>query len=463
MSPRKEKKELQDSTTEFFLKVVQKEKDQTSKESNTMDTLSSKRTKTLKKFGNFYNYINQILDKILASKLSVMILSLLMAGVLFWSITGGDFLVGPTSGDILKDVTVNVEGLDDSLELTGVPEKVNVALIGPSLDIYTTKLTKNYEVYLDLKDFEKGEYTVNLKGRNFPNTLQVMVIPESLKIKLAPKVTAKFDLGYRFTNEDKLDSKYSVSVEEMAVSNVTVRAGQETLQKIAKVEACIDVSEKNDGFEQDAKIKAFDKNGRELNVEIAPTTVHVKCQVTSYNKVVDVKANFVGEIPQGYQIANYSLSQKQVTIYGLEEKIKDITEVRVDVDVNDLKATSTMSGLTIKKDVGINKLSTDTVDVNVEIEKVITKKFEKIPITVLNNSKNYNVSFAGEGSFATVAITGSESKLATFTADNIQATVDIDGLRVGTRKVNVNVATDDEKLKIELLSSSKVTINIERN
>lgn len=463
MSPRKDKKEIQDSTTEFFLKVVQKEKDQTSKESNTMDNLSSKKAKTLEKFGNFYNYINQILDKILASKLSIMILSLMMAGILFWSITGGEILASPTSGDTLKDVAVQVEGLDDSLELSGVPDKVNVALIGPSLDIYTTKLSKNYSVYLDLKDYEKGEYTVNLKGRNFPDTLQVMVLPETLKVKLSPKVSAKFDLGYRFVNEDKMDSKYSVSVEEMAISNVTVRASQETLQKINKVEACVDVSDKNDAFEQDAQIKAYDRNGKELKVEIAPTTVHVKCQVTAYNKLVNVKANFIGDIPQGYQISNFALSQKQITIYGLEEKIKDITEVSVDIDVSELKATTTISGAAIKKTVGINKLSSDTIDVNVEVEKVITKKFEKIPITVLNNSNNYNVSFAGEGKYATVSITGSESKLATFTADNIQATVDIDGLRVGTRKVNVSVATDDDKLKIELLSSSKVTINIERN
>lgn len=463
MSPRKEKREIQDSTTEFFLKVVQKEKNQTTKETNTMDNLSNKKAKTIEKFGNFYNYINQIFDRILASKLSIMILSLLMAGVLFYSISGGDILTSPTSGETLKDVPVTVEGLDDSLELTGVPSKVSVALIGPSLDIYMTKISKNYDVYLDFKDYEKGEYTVNLKGRNFPDTLQVIVIPETLKVKISPKVSAKFDLNYRFVNENELDSKYSVSVEEMAVSNVTVRASLETLQKIDKIEACIDVSQKHEAFEQDSPIKAYDRNGKELNVEIAPTTVHVKCQVTSYNKVVDVKANFIGDIPLGYQISNFTLSQKQVTIYGLEEKIKDISEVSVDIDVSSLKASTTISGATIKKTVGINKISSDTIDVDIEIEKVITKKFEKIPITVLNNSKNYAVSFAGEGKYATVSITGSESKLATFTADNIQATIDIDGLRVGTRKVNVKVATDDEKLKIELLSSSKVTINIERN
>ena len=41
--------------------------------------------------------------------------------------------------------------------------------------------------------------------------------------------------------------------------------------------------------------------------------------------------------------------------------------------------------------------------------------------------------------------------------------IDIDGLSVGTHQVNVKIAGDDETLTMKLLSSSKITINIERN
>ena len=188
----------------------------------------------------------------------------------------------------------------------------------------------------------------------------------------------------------------------------------------------------------------------------------MKCNVASYSKVVNVEARFVGDIPTGYQVSNYTLSQNEVTIYGLEEKIKDIQSVKVDVDVSDVKSNTTISNLALKKESGINKFSSNTVDVSIEVEKVITKKFDKIPIKVLNNTENYKVSFAGEGGYATVSVTGTEAKIAALTADNIQASVDVDGLRVGTRRVDVKTAVDDEKLKIELLSSSKVTMNIER-
>ncbi len=62
------------------------------------------------------------------------------------------------------------------------------------------------------------------------------------------------------------------------------------------------------------------------------------------------------------------------------------------------------------------------------------------------------------------SVAGAEDKINALNVDNIQATIDIDGLDVGTHQVNVKIAQgDDETLTMKLLSSSKVTINIERN
>lgn len=465
MSPRRQddKKKIQDSTTEFFLKVVQKEKEKASKET-TKDNVNYTKNKTFDTVGRFYNYINQTLDRILASKASIMVLSFLMAGVLFMTIAGNDILTSPTtSGTTLENIELKIEGENPDLELTGAPSQVQVILLGPSFDIFKMNISKDYEVYLDLTDLEAGEHTVKLKTRNFPDSLTVAVVPDNLKVKLSKKEDRTFDLGTRFINEDELDKEYSVSVEDIANDRVNVRASQETLDKIERVDACVDVANKTEAFEQVAQIKAFDSNGDELKVDISPSTVLVQCEVASYSKSVTIQPNFIGDMPAGYQVSNYTLSQSQVTIYGLESKIKDISVVYVDIDVSNLKATSTFDGVSLKKITGINKFSLNTLDVTVEVEKVITRKIDNIEIKVLNNSKNYNVSFAGEGKYASVAVTGSESKVSSLTADNIQASVDVDGLKVGTRRVDVKAVVDDEKLKIELLSSSKVTINIERN
>lgn len=85
MSPRhhNDKKEIQDSTTDFFLKVIKKEKEKQTKENTIKESTFSKQSKTIDTVGRFYNYINQTVDKILSSKASVMILALIMASILF--------------------------------------------------------------------------------------------------------------------------------------------------------------------------------------------------------------------------------------------------------------------------------------------------------------------------------------------------------------------------------------------
>lgn len=468
MSPRRQdKNDFHDSTTDLFLKIVQKEKEQSTKdenkEQNMMGTISSKKTKTINKFGCFYNYINQTLDKILSSKASIMILSLLMAGILFFSISGDDILSSPTSGITLDNVPVKIEGLNDQLELTGVPEHVQVVLIGPSFDIFKMNLVKNYEIYADVTGMISGEHEIRLKHRNFPNSLTVVIVPDNLKIKLAEKESAEFNLGAHFINEQELDTKYSVSVEKMALQKVTVRASRETLNKIERVDACIDVSEKTEAFEQEANIKAYDKYGNEVKADISPSKVHVHCDVSSYSKTVPIKIQFSGNVALGYQIERYTLSQNQITIYGEQSQLKDINQVVVPIDISDLSKSTNFDKIPIKRVSGINKLSMNTIDVQVDVAKVITKKFDKVLIKVLNKSSDYKVSFAGESQYATVAVTGSEEKIAALTLDNIQVSVDIDKLKVGSKKVNVSVVIDDETLEVKLLSSSKVTINIERN
>lgn len=85
MSPKRDNnREIQDSTTDFFLKVIKKEKEKIVKENPIKENTNY--TKTLDKMGRFYNYINQTLDKILSNRISVMLLSLIMTVILFLSI-----------------------------------------------------------------------------------------------------------------------------------------------------------------------------------------------------------------------------------------------------------------------------------------------------------------------------------------------------------------------------------------
>ena len=70
-------------------------------------------------------------------------------------------------------------------------------------------------------------------------------------------MTRTFDLGYRFINEDKIDSKYSVSVNSLEHDKVEVRGSQDNIDKIYSVDAVIDLKGITDSFSQKCKSKSI--------------------------------------------------------------------------------------------------------------------------------------------------------------------------------------------------------------
>lgn len=366
----KEKKNLRDdSTTDFFLKVIKEEKITKEKDQTKKEDLENTKNKTVNFVLTAYNSINKLLDRMLSSKHSIMALSLVLTIVLFVTLSGGDVLSSTTSGSTIKNVTVRTEGLKDGYDVTGVPSSVTIGLIGPSLDIYTTKLTKNYEVYVDLAEYGEGTHTVSLKTRNFDSDLTVMLLPETANVKISPKVNAKFSVGYKFINEDELDEKYTVSLASLSQEKVNVSASQATINKIDKVCAVIDVAGKTKAFTQTCALKAYDAEGRELNCSITPSKVKAKCNVDSYSKVVAIKPNFKGTLKKGYKMSHYTLSSSTVTIYGKRSDLGDINAISCNVDISNLSGSTKLTGIALKQTAGINKMSLSTIDISMTIEK----------------------------------------------------------------------------------------------
>ena len=142
-----------------------------------------------------------------------------------------------------------------------------------------------------------------------------------------------------------MDSKYSVSVESMEHHEVEVRGSQDNIDKINSVKAVIDLKGKNNDFEQNAKIYAYDRSGKKVDVEIIPNTVKVDCMVSSYSKEVSIVPQYTGQLASGYGFESIKLKQEKVTIYGKEELLNSINSVGVVIDLSGLSGDKSYSKL----------------------------------------------------------------------------------------------------------------------
>lgn len=461
-----------DSTTDFFLKFITRQKEESKEIKDSKKNLSTKfddglgaREKAYTSFIKGVNFVNSTLDKMLSSKLSIKILSLALTIILVFVINGGSInkiLSTPTSGDFITEVPIKIEGLSDEYEISGVPESVNLMLTGSSFDISTVKVSKNYEVYLDVTNLGEGEHTVDFNSRNFPDDLQVAILPANATIKLSPKVTSTFKLGYRFINEDKMDSAYSAAVSKMEHEQVEVRGSQETINKIYTVEANIDLTNIDKSFSQEAPIYAYDRSGAKLNVEITPSIVDVDCTVTSYSKEVNIVPVYKGELESGFAIANAKLSKSTTMIFGDEKTLKDIKEVYVDVTIDGFNQDITLNNLAITKVEGINKMSEDKVNVALEIEELEKKTLTSIPITINNNSESYNVGYRENESTVSIEVSGAKSLIDKLTLDDVKASIDIKDLKAGTHTVPVTVKLSNSSLTFTFITPKELAITLDK-
>lgn len=450
-----------DSNTDLFLKLMKKKNSEVKEEKNKIEM--NHFDKASVKLYNLSNMINSVLDKVLSSNGALKILSLSLAIILVFAINGGNIsnvFTTPTSGDIIYDVPVVVDGLNKDYVVTGVADTVNVMMVGSSLDIYSAKASSNIEVYIDVSNLSRGDHTIELKPRNFPVGLEVVVQPATANINIASKVTQTFPLTHRFYNLDKMDEKYSISIESMEYENIEVRAAQSILEQVHSVEANIDVSNVTNSFEQDAKVYAYDKMGNILPVEITTSTVKVVCDVTSFSKEVNVVARIQGALDD-IAIRDINFDYEVVTIYGREEIISNINEVYVDIDANEITKDIVIKDLSVKLTDGINKVSNTLVAATIVVDDVDSKTIEGIAYNFVNNTEKYDINIIDMEDIE-IKVTGSKALVANLDSNDLSATIDIKGLPVGTHEVSITITLHNPYLSYDFISNQKITIKIEK-
>lgn len=462
----KKRDEHKTTTTENFLREISKKRDRQEQANKAKENYQGyvNYTTKIRNFGNMViNSLNSFFDRTLSSLNSVRVLSFIFASMLVFYVNGGDFssiLRTPTSGEFLNSVPLEIEGLSNDLVCLGAPDTVTIGLIGPSLDIYSTKLAKDYSAYIDLSNATVGEATVELKASGFPSDLQVLIVPQNTKVTIAQKVTKTYNLGYEFINRNNIDSDLSVSLESMEHDQVEVSGAQSQLDLINSVKVQIDVANHTENFTQNSLVVAYDRSGNPLDVTITPSTVGVSCSVSEYSKEVKIVPTYSGQLASGYAISEANFSDTVVKLYGKEEDLASIDSLSVTLDVSDLSQSKSFEDAKLNIPNVVYKTSITVVDVDLLIEEnSSTKIIGAIPIAVANNSKDYQVAFNADEDNASIKVTGPASKVAKLSVGDIKASIDLTDVTIGTAVVPVKIELDDT-FTYEFVSREELEIEV---
>jgi YbbR domain-containing protein len=413
------------------------------------------------------------LEKILNRPNILLYISLALAIILFYLVDSKAISFINTNAEILRNQPVEVIYNSSAYVIEGVPETVDITLIGKKSELYLAKQLGDNEVVVDLTDYEASDKPVKVKFsyKKHIDSLDYKIDPSYVTVTIKKKVSDKKTVSYDLLNKDSLDEKLSVKSVELSKTEVIVRGAEETLDKIASIKALIDLSDeafKSAGtYDVDTvKLVAYASDGSILpNVEIVATNISAKVVLESYSKVVPVRIITTGELVSGKAISSITINNKpadsyDLTIYGDESALESINYIPINIDVKGQGNNgSRKANVTIEKPAGVRALSESNVAVELNFDEAKQKTIVISGIKTKNVSNDLvaNLASASEMEIE-VQLVAVESVLSAMGEEptGITAYVDLKDKGAGTHTVDVQIEGEDSR--IQYIVTKKVSV-----
>lgn len=399
-------------------------------------------------------------ERLITSKSGLIIVSLITALLVFFVADSKTNTLIETSAEVLYDQPISASYNEEAYVIDGLPETVDITLIGRKSDIYLAKQLPTNDITIDLTGLKPGVHKVNLNYKKALSTVEYKLDPSVATIVIYEKVSEEKEVNYEVVNKDKVDSKLLIESVKLSDEKVYVKGNEAMLKTVSSIKALIDLNNLVDqkvGEQQlkDVKLVAYDDKGEKVDVEIVPKKINATITISSPKKEVPIKI-----IPKNYDkivfgkaIKNISSDVKKVTIYGDASKLENILYIPVYVDVEGLKEDKKYS-ITITSPSGVRQMSEKVINVTVSLGAEKIKEINDVYLEYENLGEGLVVQAVDQNSTkVTVSIKGVESVLESIDPTSIKAYVNLKDLGVGEHEIPVKVNGTDEKVKY----SSKTT------
>jgi len=400
--------------------------------------------------------IGGLFEKLLSNTNVLLFISLIIAVFLFVVIDIKKITYSESSAEVITSKAVNVLYDEDNYVVEGIPESVDITLIGNKVDLYIAKQSPANEVTLDLWGLKEGTHSVPIKYDRIMDGIKYSVNPSFATVVIHEKVSASKTLSIDLLNQDSLDPTYIMEDVSSNVDSVVIKGASYKVQQVATVKALVDIKslpkyELGQQFTVSSTLKAYDEAGNVIDVEISPAKVNVDMLISSPSKEVPIKVIPKGNVIYNMGISNIAINNNESTsviIYGDEEVLAGIEYIPVEIDIDGL-AESSQYKVELVKPTGVKYMSVATATIDVTLsDDIANLDIEGVGISHTNLSNGLGVTPIDIDS-VTVKIKGVSSIVQDITADDITAYVDLIDLPIGEYEVDVKVSGNDSRVEYQ--------------
>lgn len=404
------------------------------------------------------------MDKLFQNKWAIRVISLILALTLYFFVNleanseQNESRVDPGNASetqVLEDVPLDIKIDAENYVVSGVPEVVSVTLEGKRSSLAPIVRLRNFDVIVDLTDYEEGDHTVTLEYEGLPENVTAYIEPKEIDVTIESRATEQFGVDIDLVNEDKLPVGYELGEPEITPETVTLVSSREQIEQVAMVKAFVDVRDLKESIRnKEVPIVVYDAQGNDMNVRVEPETVTISIPVERPSKTVDLNLETKGDLPDDIEIKNMEIPS-EIEIFGKKELLSEIDQISTEeLDMSKIE-NSGKQKVALDFPDGITS-NDDKVDVDIELEQ--TKQFKEVPIEVIGKNESDVRFVKPKDPEIEVTIKGSDETLKKVNEEDVKATIDLSGLEEGEHKVDVQLeGPEDVTLKAE---PKEVTVEV---
>jgi len=423
-------------------------------------------TKFILNITKHFNGSGKGFEKFLSKTNNLIFVTLALAIITFIVIDQKIIYYSESNAEVLSNQPVKAIYNEEAYVIEGLPETVDITLIGNKANLYIAKQSRTNDVTVDLTDLKAGTHKVLFKYNQGVTSVDYKVNPSFATVIIYNKVSRASTFSIDVLNKDKLNDKLIIDNISVDDDSVVIKGSDKQIKKVASVKALADVNnfasqDVGNSIIKDVPLVAYDDKGEVVNVELVPSKVDINVSISSPSKELPIKVIPVGNVSFGKAISSIKTSESKVTVYGTSSSLEGLNFIPVEIDVTDL-SSNTQYKQEISKPIGVKSMSVNNITVDISLDNVSDKDVSNVAIETRNLSPDFKVSAASsEDSFVTVNVKGVSSVIDPIVADNISAYVDLSGLGEGEHEVDVNVEGSDTRVQY-VSKTKKVKVKITR-
>lgn len=259
---------------------------------------------------------------------------------------------------------------------------------------------------------------------------------------------------------------YTVSSQTATPNLVSVSGPKSVISQIKQIVVTVDVTGMKKDVSMTKTAQCYDEDGDLVSQDrIQLDTSQIKVKIgLSKTKTVPFHVKTKGKPAKGYALGSIDFQPKEIEITGNEddlEKVDQIDLTSLDLDGSTKSLEKTIKASDIKLPEGINFVKSVDQIGNIVIRANIEKRKERIltidtsQITLINNTKNYDVTFEDET--VQVKISGLKSVVDKLMAKDLNPKINMELYEPGTHTVQLQL-TNVKNMSVEENVSVKITV-----